>query len=131
MKKRFVVIFFTALLLLCACQPTPEKEVVIQKDFDHLIEQAKETPVSDTVKVDGTFEPDASQGAPQTMQALQGEHIKERFTGRSDAFIVEIDAADAVPMVDFFACRDRGHHHPDRSHSDRALCTHDADEMIE
>ena len=41
MKKRIYVIIIASFLLLCACQPTPEEPVVIQKDFDVMIEKAK------------------------------------------------------------------------------------------
>lgn len=43
MKKHIFVIFFAFLLLLCACQPTPEEPFVIGKDNEAMIEKAKET----------------------------------------------------------------------------------------
>lgn len=48
MKKRVFIILFATLLLLCACQPTPDEPVVIGKDNEAMIEKAKETsaPVS-------------------------------------------------------------------------------------
>lgn len=41
MKKQFLVVL-SALLLLCACQPTPEQEIVLQKDQDVMIDKAKD-----------------------------------------------------------------------------------------
>lgn len=38
MKKRVSIILFAALLLLCACQPTPEVDAVKQKDTNVLID---------------------------------------------------------------------------------------------
>ena len=38
MKKAFII--FAASLLLTACQPTPEKAVVVKKDTERMIEQA-------------------------------------------------------------------------------------------
>ena len=43
MKKSIVIIFFASILLLCACQPTPENSIVIGKDQTGMLEQAKET----------------------------------------------------------------------------------------
>ena len=39
--KRLMTALLAALLLLTACQPTPEAAVVVQKDFDQLKEKAK------------------------------------------------------------------------------------------
>ncbi|MBR4905291.1 MAG: hypothetical protein IKZ44_00370 [Clostridia bacterium] len=100
MKKHIIIILIASMLLLCACQPTPETEVVIQKDFDRMIEQAKATPVpeigTDTVQAITSPEnrnPDAvpSDGPTET-EAPKGEHIRESFTGKNEAFTVEIDA---------------------------------------
>jgi hypothetical protein len=40
-KKHILVILFAALLLLCACQPTPEEPIVVGKDQTQMIEQAR------------------------------------------------------------------------------------------
>ncbi len=97
MKKHVIVILLAA-LLLCACVPTPEKEIVVQKDFDQMIEKAKETPVSDTVVLeDGTQESGVPAATPQYTDAPRYAHITESFTGRTDAFRVEIDADVIVP----------------------------------
>lgn len=51
MKKRIIIIFFATLLLFCACQPTPEAEIVINKG-DNVLEQklyATAKPVEDSV----------------------------------------------------------------------------------
>ncbi len=98
MKKHGFILLLTALLLICACVPTPEKEIVVQKDFDHMIEKAKETPVSDTVVLeDGTQESGVPAATPQNTDAPRYAHITESFTGRTDAFRVEIDADVIVP----------------------------------
>ncbi len=98
MKKHICIILLASLLLLCACQPTPEKEIVVQKDFDHMIEKAKETPVSDTVVLeDGTQESGVPAATPQNTDVPRYVHITESFTGRTDAFRVEIDADVIVP----------------------------------
>lgn len=72
MKKRIVIIFFAALLLFCACQPTPETEIVVNKG-DNVLEQklyATPEPVTDSVSMNAspsdaananrTFEPTAT-----------------------------------------------------------------------
>ncbi len=43
MKKHICIILLASLLLLCACQPTPDEPVVIGKDNEAMIEKAKET----------------------------------------------------------------------------------------
>lgn len=43
MKRSFMLCILAALLLLCACVPTPEEPIVIGKDQRPMIEQAKET----------------------------------------------------------------------------------------
>ncbi|MBR3128884.1 MAG: hypothetical protein IKF65_00005, partial [Clostridia bacterium] len=76
MKKHGFILLLTALLLICACQPTPEKEIVVQKDFDHMIEKAKEAPVSDTVvREDGTQESGVPAATPQNTDAPRYAHI--------------------------------------------------------
>lgn len=98
MKKHFYIILLASLLLFVACQPTPEKEIVIRKDFDQMIEKAKETPASDTVVLESdTPGPDAPTASPQNTDALRYAHITESFTGRTDAFRVEIEADVIVP----------------------------------
>lgn len=72
MKKHIIIILLASLLLLCACQPTPETEIVINKG-DNVLEQklyATTAPVSDTVSLNEstadkpdnnrTFEPTAA-----------------------------------------------------------------------
>ena len=39
--KKIIIALLAALLLLSACQPTPEAAVVVQKDFGQLTEKAK------------------------------------------------------------------------------------------
>ncbi len=42
MKKQVFIIIFASLLLLCACQPTPESPIVVGKDQDIMIGKAEE-----------------------------------------------------------------------------------------
>ena len=70
-------------ILLIACVPTPEEEIVVQKDFDRMIAQANETP-SNAVDDPGEL-------------PKNGDHVFETFTGRSDAFKVTIDADVFMP----------------------------------
>lgn len=42
--KKLIVLSLCATILLAACQPTPEKQVVIQKDMEQMIEKAQKTP---------------------------------------------------------------------------------------
>lgn len=44
MKKYFYIILLAALLLLCACQPTPDSPIVVGKDQSAMIDQAREKP---------------------------------------------------------------------------------------
>ena len=84
MKKCVCIMLLAVLLLLCACQPTPDEEVVIQKDFEKMIEKAQATPAEETVTIPGMTQEETPK--------LHGEHISESFTGRSEHFTVEIDA---------------------------------------
>ena len=101
MKKRiYLILIAAALLLLCACQPTPETEIVTQKSFDQLVEQAKTTPApeveTDTVQASVPQKTEQPAGdpanGPEATEEPKGEHIREIFTGKSEAFTVEIDA---------------------------------------
>ena len=44
--KKIIIALLAALLLLTACQPTPEAAVVVQKDTDKMIEKAQSTPAT-------------------------------------------------------------------------------------
>lgn len=77
--KRLIVTLLSLMLLL-ACVPTPEEEIVVQKDFDSMLEKANET------------RPNESVDLPKN-----GDHISDTFTGRSDAFKVNIDADVLMP----------------------------------
>ena len=43
MKKHICIILLASLLLLCACQPTPENPIVVGKDQTEMLNKAKET----------------------------------------------------------------------------------------
>ncbi len=79
MKK--IISLITALLLLTAifsgCQATPEKPVVIQKDYDGMIEKAKETPT-------------AKEAPPERYEA--------ELSGLNGAFRVNVHADMTMPQ---------------------------------
>ena len=73
--KRLMTALLAALLLLTACQPTPEAAVVVQKDFDQLKEKAK---------MDGNRAPglslSASLKAPETLnEAIESHKETSRY----------------------------------------------------
>ena len=93
--KRILIILL-ALMLFCACVPTPEEEVVIQKDFDVMIEKAQATPGTETVVADGTAtkadaQPTETADTPEET-GKPGERVADTFTGRSEDFKVSFDA---------------------------------------
>ena len=42
--KKLAAIMLICIILLAACHPTPEKQAVVQKDMEQLIEKAQATP---------------------------------------------------------------------------------------
>ena len=89
MKKHAFILILAVFMLLCACQPTPEEPIVIQKDFDVMIEKAKQTPDTDTITIGG----ESHGGTPQpTETAPPGERVVDSFTGRMEDFKVTFDA---------------------------------------
>lgn len=77
MRRKLSIILIALLLLLCACQPTPDEPIVIGKDQRPMIEQAKDTP-----KIE-----------PEPTPVL--ELVQESF--ESNGVSVEIDATVTVP----------------------------------
>lgn len=95
MKKILVVLL--AALLLAACQPTPEKDAVKQKNQDAMIEMAK-SDGEDVVTNQGEL--DSGKELPKldyrAMYAIP-EHLSETFPGLSDKVTIVVDADVNVP----------------------------------
>lgn len=88
MKKHIFVILFTALLLLCACQPTPDEPFVIGKDNEAMIEKAKETGVP-TPTGESLYE---MLGAPKTYTIdLKSETARVIVNGEARVVLPETD----------------------------------------
>ncbi|MBQ1631241.1 MAG: hypothetical protein II049_00305 [Clostridia bacterium] len=81
MRRLFMMLL--SFLLLLACVPTPEEEVIAKKDFDSMLEKANGTPS------ENANEPDS--------MPKNGDRVSETFTGRSDAFKVTFDAEIILP----------------------------------
>ena len=79
MKKRIYCILFSALLLLCACQPTPDEPIVLQKDQDLMIQ-----------KGEATQPPEESYTPPAVPERYQYDYAEGTLT-------VHIDAKVTVP----------------------------------
>jgi len=62
---------------LAGCHKTPESPIVLGKDYNEMIEKAKQTPQSDI--------------------ALTTSHYKTEFTGAKDKLTVSVDADVVVP----------------------------------
>lgn len=93
MKKRFIIILIAALLLLCACQPTPDNPIVIGKDQTGMLEQAKK-PIPEDRK---NLSIRDRLGAPER---LTYSHHKGNWTIEADAEVVVPDAE--LPIVRVF-----------------------------
>jgi hypothetical protein len=94
MKKRIVIIIIAALFLLCACQPTPETEFVVNKaDQQQMIEKAQEdspyaSPKTDQQTVDWYARLDAPERYTTSLMSAGG-HLT-----------VEVDAPVILPDVE-------------------------------
>ena len=92
-KKQFLLILLAALLLLCACQPTPEEPIVKGKDNEVMIEKARET-VPDEPKGTALSE---TLGAPETFSiAYTDEARKLKIEGTAKVVLPE---ADGLPLL--------------------------------
>lgn len=88
MRKHICIILFAALLLLCACQPTPEEPFVIGKDNEAMIEKAKETGVP-TPTGESLYE---MLGAPRTYTIdLKSETARVIVKGEARVVLPETD----------------------------------------
>ena len=96
MKRSFVIIV-ALLLLLAACQPTPEVDAVRQKNQGDMIDMARATPVAEeTVREPVQVHVEAK--APD-FRALYDipEHLTRELTGADGRLVVHIDADVKVP----------------------------------
>lgn len=97
--KRFYAIIIASLLLLCACQPTPDEPFVIGKDNEAMIEKAKETRAP--APTGGTLY-DAL-GAPNTYTISFADEAKKlRIEGEAK---VVLPHADGLPLAYVQAAR--------------------------
>jgi len=83
MKKHFYIILLAALLLLCACQPTPDEPVVLQKDQELMIQQGT-----------AILEPEEPYTPPEVPNRYRFDYQDGALTIHADAKIVE----PSVPM---------------------------------
>ncbi len=92
-----IIILCLLLALVVACQPTPDADIVPKKDMTIMIEQAKQTPASDTVRIESGSEAQATDAA-HIETALPEERVQLSFTGKTtDDFRVEVDATVTRP----------------------------------
>lgn len=93
MKKHICIILLAALLLLCACQPTPDEPVVVGKDNEAMIEKAKETsapaPVGTALK--------EQLGCPKVFSVSFTDETK-KLTVTGEAPVILPDT-DGVPLL--------------------------------
>ena len=89
--KKLVTIFLTLFMLIstAACQPTPEKAVVVKKDTERMIEQAAQP--SNGAAIDDV-------GIPEGRYTFSAEGLNGRLRINVDAEI-EAPAAQAMPIV--------------------------------
>ena len=89
--KKLITIFLTLFMLLsaAACQPTPEKAVVVKKDTERMIEQAAQP--SNGAAIDEV-------GIPEGRYTFSAEGLNGRLRINVDAEI-EAPAAQAMPIV--------------------------------
>ncbi len=81
MKKHVIVILLAALLLLCACQSTPDEPPVLQKDQDLMIQ-----------KGEATLAPEETYTPPEVPERYQYDYQEGTLT-------VHVDAKVSVPNV--------------------------------
>ena len=81
MKKQVFIMLIASLLLLCACQPTPDEPVVLQKDQELMIQQGT-----------ATLEPEEPYTPPEVPN-------RYRFDFQDGALAIHADATIAVPTA--------------------------------
>lgn len=86
MKRIFIILLTLSLILsLCACQPTPEKGVVGQKDSERMIENAQKT--------------DKTESSDKSLAEQYGipEEYKYETQGKDGKLNIKVDAQVVVP----------------------------------
>ncbi|MBR6039690.1 MAG: hypothetical protein IKP38_04320 [Clostridia bacterium] len=91
MKKHICIILLAALLLLCACQPTPDEPVVLQKDQDLMIEKGS-----------ATLPPEESYTPPEVPKRYQYDYEEGTLTVHVDAAVTAPDVP--MPIARVRAC---------------------------
>ncbi len=86
MKKHVFIILLAALLLLCACQPTPDEPPVLQKDQDLMIQ-----------KGEATLPPEETYTPPEAPERFVYDFADGTWTVHADAPIIVPDVP--MPMV--------------------------------
>lgn len=100
-----VSILLILILLLCACQPTPAEDIVINKTEGSLEQQISSAaaPAYDSEDITFSESTDASASAEAGIRLVLNvpEHVKEQFDGNAvnGLLSVEIDAETDVPNV--------------------------------
>ena len=95
MKKTFV--FCMVLLLLAACQPTPEVDAVRQKNQSEMIEMAQATPEAVLEKKEMVqVQVEAERPDFRALYDIP-EHLTKELTGADGKLVVHIDADVKVP----------------------------------
>ena len=97
--KGATVFFLLCCMLLSACQPTPEAEIVTPKDFDLLLKKARSSP--QTVQV--TLVPDASPATvPEYLPDTdRDDRFHMEFFANTESFHVAVDARVVQPQGPF------------------------------
>ena len=96
MKKSFVLIV-ALLLLLTACQPTPEVDAVRQKNQGDMIDMAKAVPqTADTAREPVSVRLEAETPDFHTLYDIP-EHLTRELSGADGRLVVHIDADVKVP----------------------------------
>ena len=97
--KKLIVLSLYATILLAACQPTPEKQVVIQKDMEQMIEKAIAAP--EVQPAEEVKQSDAAKGKNPLYDKLG---IPERWIAGDEAlngkFVIKEDTDIALPEAD-------------------------------
>ena len=97
--KKLIVLSLCATILLAACQPTPEKQVVIQKDMEQMIEKAIAAP-----EVQPAEEVKQSDAAKEKNPLYDKLGIPERWIAGDEAlngkFVIKADTDIALPEAD-------------------------------
>ncbi len=107
--KRLSAFALGAMLLLAACQPTPEQDIVISKTEGRLEAAITDTTPAPAYRVETSKAPAEAQetapdeGPKETLRGMLGvpERVRETFSGKvfGGSIRVSVDAAPSVPDV--------------------------------